>query len=78
MYTVILELECDSKKRLFGLCESCYWTASILRAVEHYKCPVCRGPEIALIPISQNEKYEYDRNTKHGFQIRFSVVEKPR
>ncbi|HJR83922.1 MAG TPA: hypothetical protein VJ772_00990 [Nitrososphaeraceae archaeon] len=73
MYTLVVERKYDSKKSFFGLCESCYWTATILRKVEHYECPVCKSPEIALIPISQNEKYEYDLNSKQGLQVRFSV-----
>ena len=78
MYTLFVEREYNSKKRFFGLCESCYWTASILREVEYYECPVCKSQEIALIPISQNEKYEYEMDSKHGLQIKFSVLEKPR
>lgn len=78
MYTLVVERKYDSKKRFFGLCESCYWTATILREVEHYECPVCKSQEIALIPISQNEKYEYDLDSIHGLQIKFSVLEKSR
>lgn len=73
MYTLVLERKYDPKKRFFGLCESCYWTATILTEVENYECPVCKSQEIALIPLSQNEKYEYEVDSKHGLQIRFSV-----
>ncbi len=75
MYTVILEREYDHKNRFFALCERCYWTATILKEVESYACPVCNSLEIALIPLSQNEKYEYDWNSKQGLQIRFSVLD---
>lgn len=78
MYTLVSERKYDSRKRSFGLCESCYWTATILRDIEHHMCPVCKSQEIALIPLSQNEKYEYDWNSKHGLHIRFSVLEKTR
>ena len=75
MNTLIVERKYDSTKRFFGLCESCYWTATILRKVEDYQCPVCKSREIALIPLAQNEKYDYDWNSKHGLQIRFSIFE---
>ena len=78
MYTLVVERKYDSKKRFFGLCESCYWTATILREVEYYECPICKSPEIALIPISKNEKDEYEMDSKQGLQIKFSVFEKPR
>ena len=76
MYTLIVERKYDSKKRFFGLCETCYWTATMLKYVEGYECPVCKSREIALIPLSHDEKYEYDWNSKHGLNIRFSLLDK--
>jgi hypothetical protein len=76
MYTLVVERKYDSKKRLFGLCESCYWTATILSDIGCYKCPLCKSQEIALIPLSQNERYDYDWNSKHGLEVRFSTVDK--
>ena len=75
MYKLIVQRQHDYKNRLFALCESCYWTATILTQIENYHCPVCNSHEIALIPLSKNEKYEYNLNSKHGLQIRFSVLE---
>lgn len=78
MYTLVVERKYDSVKRFFALCESCYWTATILRKVESNECPVCKSREIALIPLSQNEEYEYDWDSKHELQIRFSVLDRMR
>jgi predicted RNA-binding Zn-ribbon protein involved in translation (DUF1610 family) len=78
MYTLVVERKYDSRKRFFALCESCYWTATILSTAGRYECPLCNSKEIALIPLSQNEKYEYDWNTKYGLQIRFSLLDKAR
>jgi hypothetical protein len=74
MYTVILEREYDPRNRIFALCEKCYWTATILRCVEHYQCPICHDKEISLIPIAKGEKYEYSLEPKQGLQIKFSLL----
>jgi hypothetical protein len=76
MYTVILAKEYDYKNRLFALCEKCYWTATILSEVETWGCPVCNSDEIALIPLSNEEKYEYSLTPEQGLQVRFSVRNK--
>ena len=73
MYTLAVERKYDYKNRFFGLCESCYWTTTFLRQVTHYHCPICKNQEVALIPIFQNEKYEYEVDSNHGLEIRFSV-----
>ena len=74
MYTVILEREYDSRNRIFALCEKCYWTATILKKVESYQCPVCLGEEVALIPLCKDEKYEYSLEPGQGLQIKFSSL----
>lgn len=73
MYTVLLERGYDSKNRIFALCEKCYWIATILKKVESFQCPVCRGDEVALIPLC-NEKYEYSLEPGQGLQIKFSPL----
>ena len=75
MHTVILAGEYDYRNRLFALCEKCYWTATILRKMENYKCPICHSQEIALIPLCEDERYEYDFDSKQGLRIRFSVLD---
>lgn len=76
MYTVVLEREYDYKNRLFALCEDCYWTASILKEVETFRCPVCLCDRVSLIPICKEEKYEYSIDPKQGLQIKFSLLNK--
>ncbi|HVE37946.1 MAG TPA: hypothetical protein VNA18_07120, partial [Nitrososphaeraceae archaeon] len=58
MYTV-LEREYDHSIRIFALCEKCYWTATILEKVEACQCPDCLSQEVAMIPIDNDEQYEY-------------------
>jgi hypothetical protein len=76
MYTVILEREYNYKNRFFALCEECYWTATILKEVESCQCPVCLTDQVALIPISKDEKYEYSLEPIQGLQIKFSLLSK--
>ena len=74
MYTLVVARRYDSKKRFFGLCESCYWTATILKEIETCQCPVCLGYNVALIPLSNDEKYEYSLEPVQGLQIKFSPL----
>ena len=50
------------------------WTATILKKVESFRCPVCRGEEAALIPLCRDEKYEYSLEPGQGLQIKFSPL----
>ena len=74
MYTVILSKEHNYRNRLFALCEKCYWTATILKKVETYQCPVCHSDEVALIPLGNDERYEYSLGPKQGLQLKFSLL----
>ena len=76
MYTLVVERKYDSRKRFFGLCESCYWTATILREIKSCQCPVCHSDNVSLIPLRKNEKYEYSTVGKQGLQISFSLLDK--
>ena len=76
MFTLVVERKYDSRKRFFGLCESCYWTATILREIESCQCPVCLSDKVSLIPLNKNEKYEYSIKRKQGLQIKFSLLDK--
>lgn len=72
MHSVILEKKYDYHNRLFALCESCYWTATIFMRIERFQCPICLGKDVALIPLNLDEKYEYKFESKQGLQIEFS------
>jgi predicted RNA-binding Zn-ribbon protein involved in translation (DUF1610 family) len=52
MTELILERKYDYGNRLFALCESCYWTATIFTKMESYECPACHAGNVALIPLS--------------------------
>ena len=74
VHTVILEKKYDYSNRLFALCESCYWTATIFTKIETYHCPVCQSKEVALIPLGSDEKYEYSLTPDRGVQVKFSLL----
>ena len=76
MSAVILAKEYNYRYRFFALCEKCYWTATILKKVENYQCPVCHGDEVALIPLGNDERYEYSLEPEQGLQIKFSLLSK--
>ena len=75
MHTVTLEKKYDYSNRLFALCESCYWTATICMKIERFQCPICLGKDVALIPLGSDEKYEYSLAPDHGLQLKFSLLE---
>jgi hypothetical protein len=76
MYAQVVEGKYNSRKRFFGLCESCYWTASFLKETQTSQCPVCLGDNVSLMPLNINEKYEYSIERKQGLQIKFSLLNK--
>jgi hypothetical protein len=78
MSEVILERKYDYNIRLFALCESCYWTATIFTKIENYECPLCQSKDIALIPLNRDEKYDYKYEIKRGLHINFSINKKIR
>jgi predicted RNA-binding Zn-ribbon protein involved in translation (DUF1610 family) len=62
----ILEGEYDHDSRSLALCESCYWTATVFTKIESFECPVCRDENVQLIPLSMDEKYEYQLEPNKG------------
>jgi hypothetical protein len=74
MYELILKERYDYQTRVFALCESCYWTASIFMKIKSYQCPICLSKDVALMPLNLDEKYEFDIEQKRGLQIKFSTA----
>jgi hypothetical protein len=61
-----------SKKlaRRFALCESCFWTATLL-AERDLSCPACPGP-VSLIPLAKDEEYRLKVSPSAGLELSFS------
>lgn len=60
----------------FALCESCFWSATILRMKERVVCPVCVNASVSLIPLAVDEQYRIKLGTSSGLELSFS--KKPR
>ena len=71
---LILDKRYDYQNRVFALCESCYWTATIFMNIERFQCPICLSKEVALMPLNLDEKYEYKFEPKQGLEIKFSIL----
>jgi len=76
MYELILEKRYDYHNRMFALCESCYWTATIFRKIKSYQCPICLSKDVTLMPLNLDEIYEFDFDRKRGLEIKFSTVKR--
>ena len=74
MSELILDKRYDYQNRVFALCESCYWTATIFMNIERFQCPICLSKEVALMPLNLDEKYEYKFEPKQGLEIKFSIL----
>ena len=75
MPKLILERKYDYGNRLFALCESCYWTATVFDTSEKQDlpCPICHNDQIALIPLSMDEQYSYTVKPDRGLDIEFMI-----
>ena len=60
-------------ERNFLMCKSCFWCASFLnsryRSVS--ECPSCTNPELETMPISLNEVYTFDHDSRQGVSLGF-------
>lgn len=73
-----LVLEKKEQGVSFALCESCYWTASILDSSRCFSsCLSCAQKRITLMPIASNETYMYNLSEKGNLELYFSVRAAP-
>jgi hypothetical protein len=56
----------------FALCESCFWTATILKVQEQVACPMCVNGSVSLIPLAVNEQYRIKLEPGAGLELSFS------
>jgi hypothetical protein len=65
-----------SKQVNFMLCGSCFWAASYLNGSGVDKCPVCNSLKIDSIPVSGNEAYVFDHDSRRGVIVDFIPLTK--
>jgi hypothetical protein len=64
----------NASDRQFALCESCFWSATILRSGGKNvhlisSCPICSSDNISLIPLASDEAYELYVRSKGGSNL---------
>lgn len=62
--------------RSFALCESCFWTATVLDTSNHncMSCPSCSRNNLAHISLAANESYSYEFREYGGVDVCFRVT----
>jgi hypothetical protein len=60
------------QKRLFIICDDCFWVASALSAryFDPVVCPICDKP-LSSLPISNEERYNYNYTRTRGVELDF-------
>jgi hypothetical protein len=57
----------------FLICNSCFWCASLFSDLKTIKCPECNSSgNLESIPISQNESFKINYDSKIGTVLEFS------
>lgn len=72
MQTVVENLLPDNSARHFALCESCFWSATILRTEKNVACPACPDSSVSLIPLAMDEQYRIKLGASAGLELSFS------
>jgi hypothetical protein len=58
----------------FVICEDCFWCASWMSPTRTIStCSMCFSNRVSVIPIAENESYEYSVTENAGLDIRFST-----
>src|SRR5918992_193761 len=55
----------------FVLCESCFWSATILKMREDSVCPACTNSNVSFIPLSINESSQLSMSAKSWLEASF-------
>jgi hypothetical protein len=56
----------------FALCESCFWSATILKKREFIACPACPDSTVSMIPLAVDEQYRIKLHPSAGLELSFS------
>lgn len=67
---IIQEHRSGYGRRNFALCDSCFWSATILHG-DVVSCPMC-ARNVSLIPLASNEEYKLKMSPASGVEISFS------
>ena len=68
----------NNQPRYFVLCESCFWSASIMKiGAPIVPCPICANDNVSVIPLAINESYRLKVSSKTGADISFYTAKIP-
>jgi hypothetical protein len=63
----------DAAGYQFALCESCLWSATLLRLKDTaFPCPQCTKGDVSLIPLAIDEQYKIRFGPNTGMELSFS------
>jgi hypothetical protein len=60
----------------FVLCESCFWSATILKIREDSVCPACTDSNVSFIPLSINESSRLSMSAKSWLEASSSSAKR--
>jgi hypothetical protein len=72
----VMENLLPDSSRHFALCESCFWSATVLKMKEFIACPMCPDSNVSLIPLTTNESYRLKLSPASGLEVSFSTLAK--
>ena len=74
MSDVIQVITTSEQKRLFVICESCFWVASVIDADKFgiISCPLCNKP-LSSTPLANDESYDYHYDERRGVEVDFRL-----
>ncbi|MGV8106732.1 MAG: hypothetical protein ACP5OH_03045, partial [Nitrososphaerota archaeon] len=62
----------DAENRDLVICNNCLWAVSMLKGSQvFYRCPVCNGMKLEIIPVEDYEDYKLVVSQKSGLSIEF-------
>lgn len=62
----------NSSELYFALCESCFWSATILRMDHDVVCTACTDSNVSLIPLAIEAQYRIKLGSSAGLELSFS------
>ncbi|MEO9363781.1 MAG: hypothetical protein ABI348_07765 [Nitrososphaera sp.] len=63
-------------ERHFALCESCFWSATVLFGKDAPACPSCTEGNVSMMPLARDEEYRIKLSPCAGLEMSFSRSKK--
>ena len=80
-YSINSQIERSYVSRQCLLCETCFWSATIIRSTQKNAiiincCPICSNSNISVIPLANDDAYELYVRSNGGLEMKFSRTNK--